>query len=181
MFSEWLSVVHTSERNGGSVKQRRSIALADRSVSEIKPMPILQFSYPQVRPMLDPSECEMNDRIVSNMVKIELKDIQPEIDFWSSSVICYVIGANPPIHVMDGFVRRIWKSKGVDRVAMIKIGMYIVKFFAIDKRDEVLAQSMIFFDNKPFIVKAWEQDKDFFKEVVDVVPTWIQLRVDFKY
>lgn len=51
----------------------------------------------------------------------------------------------------------------------------------MDRRDEVLAQSMLMFDSKPLIVKAWESDKDFFKEEVDVVLTWIQLRVDFKY
>lgn len=40
---------------------------------------------------------------------------------------------------------------------------------------------MMFFDNKPLIVKAWEPDTNFYKEYVVVVPTWIQLNVDFKY
>lgn len=66
-------------------------------------------------------------------VKIELDDIQPEIDIWNSSIICYVISANPPNHVMKGFIRRIWKSKGVDRDALIKKGVYIVRFFAMIK------------------------------------------------
>lgn len=40
-----------------------------------------------------------------NPVKIDIADVQLEIDFWSSAAYCYIIGANPPPHVMEGFVK----------------------------------------------------------------------------
>lgn len=97
----------------------------------MEPVPILQFFDRKVRYLSDHSEIEKFDEFGCNKVRIELltkkkvrielDDIQTEIDFWNYSVICYVIGANPPNHVMDGFIHRIWKSHGVDdRVAMIK-------------------------------------------------------------
>ena len=178
LFSEWLTAVHSNDRSRGPGKQGKSIELANRKVREIEPIPILQFNENEVDESPDNG---LNDNVVSSKIKIDVEDIQSEIDFWSSSVVCYVIGADPRVHVMEGFVRRIWKNKGVDRVAMIKKGLYIVRFLAMDRRDEVLAPSMLLFDSKPLIMKAWEQDKDFFKEEVDVVPAWIQLRVDFKY
>lgn len=40
-------------------------------------------------------------------VHIEIEDIQEELDYWSSSIICYVVEANPPVQVIEGFLRRI--------------------------------------------------------------------------
>lgn len=40
-------------------------------------------------------------------VKIDLNDVQPEIDFWNSAINCYVFGANPPPYVMEGFIRSV--------------------------------------------------------------------------
>lgn len=50
-----------------------------------------------------------------NLVKIEFDDVADEIDYWNSSLICYVIGANPPFNVMYGFLNRIWKKAGIDK------------------------------------------------------------------
>lgn len=47
-------------------------------------------------------------------MKIELDDVQSEVDFWSSSVIYYLVGANPPPYVMEGYNRRIWSNYGVE-------------------------------------------------------------------
>uniref|UniRef100_A0A803PB52 Uncharacterized protein n=1 Tax=Cannabis sativa TaxID=3483 RepID=A0A803PB52_CANSA len=40
-------------------------------------------------------------------VKIQLEDIEDEISYWSPSIVCYVLGANPPLSILDGFARRI--------------------------------------------------------------------------
>uniref|UniRef100_A0A803P4R7 DUF4283 domain-containing protein n=1 Tax=Cannabis sativa TaxID=3483 RepID=A0A803P4R7_CANSA len=44
-------------------------------------------------------------------IKITREGIQEEIDFWTPSIVCYVLGANPPMSIFDGFVRRVWKEK----------------------------------------------------------------------
>ena len=46
-----------------------------------------------------------------NVVKIDLSDVEDEIHYWEIAVVCFVVGANPPLHVIDGYVRRIWKLK----------------------------------------------------------------------
>ena len=51
----------------------------------------------------------------------------------------------------------------------------------MEKKDLVLSESNPFFDNKSMIVREWEQDMDITKEYFEVIPTWIQLRLDFKY
>lgn len=37
------------------------------------------------------------------------------------------------------------------------------------------------FDKKPLILKAWDPDLDLNKEMLEIVPTWIQLhKLEFK-
>ena len=70
---------------------------------------------------------EGNNSSKSKIVKIELSDIEDEIKYWESAVVCFVVGANPPLHVMDGFVRRIWRDLEIDTVGMIDKGVYLVR------------------------------------------------------
>ncbi|XP_062088940.1 uncharacterized protein LOC133795507 [Humulus lupulus] len=38
-------------------------------------------------------------------IKTEPEDIAEEISYWQPSIVCYVVGANPPVNILDGFVR----------------------------------------------------------------------------
>ncbi|XP_056689967.1 uncharacterized protein [Spinacia oleracea] len=113
-------------------------------------------------------------------VQIDIDDIQEEVDFRNSSTVCYVVGANPPLRVMEGFIRRIWKKYNVDKVVLVKKGIYLVRFFTMDMRDQVIVGHH-FFDNEPMIVKPWNVEMDMEKEELKYVPIWIQLRLNFKY
>ena len=83
-FSDWLETI---QKSGEKINQDQS----QRFEGNIAPVLIL-FS-------------PKNENV--NVVKIELDDVQKEIGYWNSALCCYVIGANPPIHVVDFFFRRI--------------------------------------------------------------------------
>lgn len=40
---------------------------------------------------------------------------------------------------MEGFVRRIWKNMGVDKVVVIRKGIFIVRFNKMEKKDRILS------------------------------------------
>lgn len=65
--------------------------------------------------------------------------------FWNSSVICYIIGASPPLYIMEGYIRRIWRNHNVDKVALLENGFYIVRLCSMEKKDLVLASVVLFF------------------------------------
>ena len=84
--------------------------------------------------MVDPDEGTSLNFILSSMVngvkcaKIEPHDVQSEIDYWKSAVLCSVIGANPPLEIIEGFVRRIWQTCEIDKVCFVRKGVYLVRF-----------------------------------------------------
>lgn len=52
-------------------------------------------------------------------VKITVDDIQPKVDYWTSAIVCYILGYKPPFRIVNRFIRRIWGKVGVEKVAMI--------------------------------------------------------------
>lgn len=115
------------------------------------------------------------------MVKITCEEIEDEITFWSSAMVCYVLGANPPLAVMDGFCRRMWKGN-VDKVGSPRHGVFIVRFQSVEFRDQIVNGGYLFFNNRPAIMKNWMPDVDITKNDVSIVPIWIHLEnLELKY
>ncbi|KAL2901175.1 Translation initiation factor 2 subunit gamma, partial [Bienertia sinuspersici] len=110
-----------------------------------------------------------------------MEDVQPEIEYWDSSIVAYVLGANPPTPVMEGFIRRIWSKHGVDKVIGLQRGMFLIRLKTMEQRDKILKYERPFFDSKPVVMKAWVEDMDFTKEMVKTIPIWVNIAVDFKY
>uniref|UniRef100_A0A803PRU1 Reverse transcriptase domain-containing protein n=1 Tax=Cannabis sativa TaxID=3483 RepID=A0A803PRU1_CANSA len=114
-------------------------------------------------------------------VKITMDDIEEEVSYWNSTIVCYVLGANPPLEVLEGFARRIWKKK-VDKVGLISYGIFLIRFTTSEDRDSVLNGGYTFFNKRPVIMKAWHPDLNFRKEDIRKVPILIQLEnLDLKY
>ena len=97
-------------------------------------------------------------------------------------MICYVLGANPPLKVMEGFAHRMWKHQDFDKLVGIGKGVYLARFHNKDNMLKVYDGDHIFFDSKPLIMKPWSPDIDVMKEDVKTVPMWIKLPgLDLKY
>ena len=73
----------------------------------------------------------------ADLIKINMEDIEEEVQYWNSAMVCYVLGANPPVSVLEGFFRRIWKDK-VDTVGAPKHGIYVVRFRDVETRDQIM-------------------------------------------
>ena len=99
-FNEWRQCIH---RSG-------DVMVANKGESRT-PIPVLHpannsASHSIEHIVVDSENESRKEKVVMELVKIDRKDIQDEISFWKSSIICYVLGANPPIQVMERFFRR---------------------------------------------------------------------------
>ncbi|XP_062094166.1 uncharacterized protein LOC133800227 [Humulus lupulus] len=110
----------------------------------------------------------------SRIAQVDLDEVQVESLFWSSTVVCQVLGANPPFAIFEGFIKRIWGKLGIERIARLNNGLTLVNFRDELTRDLVLEAGVLHFDRKPAIVKPWSADLDTLKAVKSV-PVWVRL------
>ncbi|KAJ8420316.1 hypothetical protein Cgig2_007978 [Carnegiea gigantea] len=82
--------------------------------------------------------------------KLDQDDVSLEIDYWNNVVICSLLGANPPLSIMEGYIRFMQLQ---DKLTVGKRGIY-------------------FFDSKLFIVKGWNPKMDLRTESIESLPTW---------
>ena len=102
--------------------------------------------------------------------KIETEDVALEIEYWQSAVICPVLGANPPLEVVEGFFRRIWKTLAIDKICLVKRGVFLVRFTNLGDQLSVVQKGVYYFDKKPVIVRAWNPKLDLNTEVIVSLP-----------
>ena len=96
--------------------------------------------------------------------------------------MCCVLGANPPYGVIEGFIRRIWKDYSLDKVALIKKGLYLVRFTKYQGTLLVVQMGICHFDHKPFIVKAWTPEMKINTKAINSLPIRVQLsELDIRY
>ncbi|KAJ8429217.1 hypothetical protein Cgig2_012345 [Carnegiea gigantea] len=86
-----------------------------------------------------------------------------------------VRGANPPIEVMDGYLRRVWKSLGVDKICLVRKGLYIVCFNSLAGQWTVVQKEVYYFNNKPLLAKPWNHEMDINTEAITSLPIWVRL------
>jgi len=58
--------------------------------------------------------------------KIAVEDMAPKLDYWQSAVLCTVLGANPSLEIIEGFIKRIWSNYAIDKVCLVKSGLFLV-------------------------------------------------------
>ena len=99
-----------------------------------------------------------------------VKDIADEVIYWQDVVVCCILGVYPPFEVIEGYVRCIWKDFPIDKVMMIKRGLYLVRF--VEQQDAVTVTQKGFhrFDHKLFIVKAWTPELEINIDPISSLP-----------
>ncbi|XP_074278112.1 uncharacterized protein LOC141601713 [Silene latifolia] len=116
------------------------------------------------------------------VLRLSSADVEEEVNFWSSAVFCYILGAKPPASVISGFVKRVWQSYGVDRISFLPNGIFLVRFKTKEKQMEVVNTGHLMFDNKPVIVKEWKPETELIKHDVKSIPIWVKLHgLDIKF
>uniref|UniRef100_A0A803QC32 DUF4283 domain-containing protein n=1 Tax=Cannabis sativa TaxID=3483 RepID=A0A803QC32_CANSA len=56
------------------------------------------------------------------IARIDPDEVVKRAENWRSAVICMVLGANPPMAVFEGFIKRIWGHLGIVQVVHINMG-----------------------------------------------------------
>lgn len=76
---------------------------------------------------------------------------------------------------MEGYFQRIWRKVGIDKIAHVHRGVFLVRFYQAKSRIKVIEEGVQMFDRKPLVVKLWQPDMEVIKETIDKIPMWIRL------
>ncbi|RAL42573.1 hypothetical protein DM860_011191 [Cuscuta australis] len=112
---------------------------------------------------------EINGQKVARLTEDDEINVE---GLWDQAVICYILGANPPLEVVKGFITRIWKEYVVEDVSFHKEGQYIVQFQKAEERDEVIKRKYYYFDNKPMLVQRWKPGMNLNILELNDIPIW---------
>ncbi|XP_074314107.1 uncharacterized protein LOC141649312 [Silene latifolia] len=116
------------------------------------------------------------------VLKLTEDDVKDEIAYWKQAVYGYVMGANPPWDVLDGFLRRIWFAYEISKISFLPNGLFVVRFAKPEHHKLVLANGMFLFDGKPIVIKLWDPSVRISKVSVKKVPIWVKLvGLDLKF
>ncbi|VFQ62530.1 unnamed protein product [Cuscuta campestris] len=122
---------------------------------------------------------EVNGNFVAKLTK---DDVIDTTTYWDATLVCCILGANPPLEVVKGFINRIWSSYSIEEVSLLKEGQFIVSFKRVEDRDEVIKRKYYYFDNKPVLVQKWYPGVKVNIDQLDDIPIWIQLPdLEMKY
>ena len=103
-----------------------------------------------------PSQC-INGLKYAQLDKAE---VQTEIDYWNNAVLGTVLGANPPLEIITGFINHIWKAYDIDKIIQVRRGIFLIRFQHFHEKLEVEKRGIYYFNSKPFIVKSWNPEMD---------------------
>ncbi|RAL42395.1 hypothetical protein DM860_017575 [Cuscuta australis] len=116
------------------------------------------------------------------VARFSTNDIIEPGEYWESALICCVLGANPSLEVIRGFLTRIWKLYEIDDVSLLKESQFIVRLKKKEDRDEIVKRKYYYMDKKPVYVQQWYPGCK-----VDImnrkdIPIWIQFpELEMKY
>ncbi|XP_074290689.1 uncharacterized protein LOC141617395 [Silene latifolia] len=107
------------------------------------------------------------------------EDVQEEVEYWQQAVYGFIVGANPPWQILEGFLKRIWSKYNIDKISFLPNGVFIARFQTIEMQQAVLKSGHFLFDNKPMIIKPWVPDIELTKEEVNDAATEQKTRLGF--
>ncbi|VFQ79935.1 unnamed protein product [Cuscuta campestris] len=116
------------------------------------------------------------------IAKLTSEDIIEECTYWDAAALVYVLGANPPLSVMEGYIGRIWKAYQIEEINFLKPGQYVVRFQKENERDEAIDKKFYHFDNKPVCVRKWKPGCSVDLNELEDISIWIQFPdLEIKY
>ncbi|XP_074300630.1 uncharacterized protein LOC141631922 [Silene latifolia] len=141
----------------------------------VEDIPYEEEGYVPVLEVIAEEPSVIPEDAAPGLLQFTAAEVKVELDYWKHSVYCFILGANPPWDIVEGFIRRLWINHQVDMLSFLPNGVFLVRFKSRAAREAVLKQGHFLFDNKPLIVRPWSPEIELVKHEVKSVPVWIRL------
>lgn len=102
-------------------------------------------------------------------------ELEKESVKWKKAVILYVIGESPTIAYLTAFLCKQCMVEQHFEIFYHGDDYFVVLFESMEDREKLLYAGPHTIANRPVIVKEWVMNFDFEKEILKVIPLWVQL------
>lgn len=109
------------------------------------------------------------------MAKLCSAELKKAADKWRNAIILYVIGEAPTISYLKGFLQQQCEIKGEFEIFYHNDGYFIIRLELSKDKDRLLLDGPYTIANRPLVIKEWDADFSFEKEVLREIPLWIRL------
>ncbi|XP_074265959.1 uncharacterized protein LOC141588414 [Silene latifolia] len=162
LWIKWVNNIYIKEANWLQYEPTNYSSLAWRKICEVKNT--LKAGYVNGKwrgtdvpyTIADGYQWLMQGPAVKPMLKLTEDDVKEEMAYWKLAIYGYVMGANPPWKVLDGFLRRIWSAYKIKKISFLPNGLFVVRFAKAEHHKLVLANGRFLFDGKPIVIKPWD-------------------------
>lgn len=114
------------------------------------------------------------DKDGKKIVKINMEELKPQSEYWSTSLIGYIIGDNPNEKAMENFVLHVWNFVTKPQILMHRDGYCVFRFKSVEDMNQVLQLGPYSFRNKPMILKPWDVDFSMQNGILSTIPIWVR-------
>ncbi|KAK4718054.1 hypothetical protein R3W88_016392 [Solanum pinnatisectum] len=135
---------------------------------------VIKLSMPEKTPAKPWANLFATNRMAAR-VEILAEDIAQDKVKWKPSVVVYVVGTTPSIGAMERFIRSQGNFSSKPVVLYHADGYFVVRFANEEERDRVLCSGPHYLLRRPVIMKPWDLDFNFKKEILTTIPLWIKL------
>lgn len=108
-------------------------------------------------------------------VKIEDEDVAPELKFWETTLILYVLGGDISMHMLKNFMEKAWNFVSLPDMYYHDDGYFMLRFKSHADMDAVLMKGPYTIRNMPLILQEWRPDFDLKKDMLSTIPIWVKL------
>lgn len=108
-------------------------------------------------------------------VKIEDEDVAPELKFWETTLILYVLGGDISMHMLKNFMEKAWNFVSLPDMYYHDDGYFMLCFKSHADMDAVLMKGPYTIRNMPLILQEWRPDFDLKKDMLSTIPIWVKL------
>lgn len=108
-------------------------------------------------------------------VKIEDEDVAPELKFWETTLILYILGGDISMYMLKNFMEKAWNFVSLPDMYYHDDGYFMLRFKSHADMDAVLMKGPYTIRNMPLILQEWRPDFDLKKDMLSTIPIWVKL------
>lgn len=108
-------------------------------------------------------------------VFISEEDVATEMDFWSNTLVMYVLGEELSMNAVKQFMSNVWNFISMPELYYNDTGYFPIQFRNAEDRDMVLRKGPYTIYRHPMFLKKWSPKFELKDDMLRVVPIWVIL------